>query len=79
MATITHAQARALCATVGTRRDYFRRLREHMQAVGFDHRDRLLLAVRDVEDTLHRLWVFLHYAGCENVSGSYIPEPPPAP
>src|SRR5262249_27702353 len=79
MTTITKAQARELCATVGTHRDYFRRLRERMQAVGFHHQDKLLLAVRDVEDALLRLWVFLHYAGCENVSGSYIPETPETP
>lgn len=69
MATITIAQARALHAKVGTHLDYFRRLRERMQAVEFHHQDRLLLAVREAEDALRGLWIRLHYAGCETGVG----------
>lgn len=77
MATITKAQARTLCATVGTHLDYFRRLRERMQAVGFHHQDRLLRAVREAEDALRGLWIRLHYAGCESGVGEpSTPEPP---
>jgi hypothetical protein len=84
MATITKVQARALHATVGTHLDYFRRLRERMQAVGFHHQDPLLLAVREVEDRLGGLWMKLHYLGCEGGVGApsgnrSTQEPPPAP
>jgi hypothetical protein len=80
MATITKAQARALHGTVGTHLDYFRRLRERMQKVGFSHLDPLLRSVREAEDALRGLLIRLHYAGCESGVGEpSTPEPPPAP
>jgi hypothetical protein len=68
---LTKAQARTLKNKLAPMLGYLNRLKRRMIRRGFPPDDRLLMAVRAAEDSMHALQVEAHYLTCGDVTGRY--------
>jgi len=65
--SVTKDQAKTINASVQPSLGYLFRLRERMTTTGFPPDDPLLKLVDQAYDSMHRLFIELHYLSCDGV------------